>query len=257
MKLISMPRILAAMWMSVLIIPSYAQEQSIQHQGYIIWEDIVFPSRVGPYEKMVREQMALYEQAGFPYRIDIYHTTTYHYYWVFEIDSYADIDTLHQEFNRIYREMPDQLEAINEGYAGTHESTRSWTCYADRSLSFKPRGLHQPDSERPYLHMGFCYPEKGHMQQARDVMRGYAELATQQQAELGWDTFIGDMGVEAPMLFWVSFTKDASEFFRLNAADFDRMGDQADVLWNTLQGVMRKYEEKTGWFRKDLSYDPS
>lgn len=248
--------LLAAWVMNMFIFPLNAQDQANHYQGYIIWEDRVFPSRVEPYEKMVREQMALYAEAGFPYRIDVYNTSEYVYYWVFEIDQYADIDTLHQEFNRVYLEDPDRLEAINDGYTGTHESTLSWTCYSDPSLSFKPRGLHQPDSERPYLHIGFCYPEKGKMQQAREVMEGYVDLAREKQAVLGWDTFIGDMGVETPLFFWASYTKDAAEFFRLNASDFDRMGDSADDLWMKLQGVMRKYEEKTGWLRKDLSYSP-
>jgi hypothetical protein len=34
------------------------------------------------------------------------------------------------------------------------------------------------------------------------------------------------------------------------------MGDEADVLWRKLTGVMRKYEEKTGWYRRDLSHIP-
>ncbi len=248
--------ILGTILMFISIIHLYSQDLSSQRQGYIIWEDAVYPSGVEAYEQVVREQIALFESAGFPDRVIVYQTTDYVYYWVFEIDQYADIDTLYQEFNRIYAQEPEKIEVITEGYTGTHESTRSWTFYSDPGLSFKARGLHQTDRERPYLHMGFCYPEKGKMQQAREAMRGFAELAVEKQAILGWDTYIGDLGVEGPMLFWTSSAKDPQEFFRLNAADFDVMGPGADELWKNLQGVMRKYEEKTGWYREDLSYYP-
>jgi hypothetical protein len=35
------------------------------------------------------------------------------------------------------------------------------------------------------------------------------------------------------------------------------MGEEADELWNNLRNVMRKYDEKHGWYRKDLSFDPA
>lgn len=248
--------VLAILILNSFIIALYAQDQSTHHQGYIIWEDVVYPSGVTSYEQMAREQMALYADAGFTYRVDVYQTTELVYYWVFEIDHYADIDSLYQEFSRISMQEPDRTKDINAGYTGTHESTLSWTCYSDPGLSYMPRGLHQPDSERPYLYMGFCYPEKGKMKHVRDVMKGFADLATETGAVLGWDTFIGDMGVESPMLFWASYTKDPQEFFSLNAEDFDRMGSRADELWKQMLEGMRKYEEKTGWFRNDLSYRP-
>ncbi|MGW8315952.1 MAG: hypothetical protein ACWGNV_10155 [Bacteroidales bacterium] len=247
---------LASMIIGVSITTSFAQGQSNQRQGYIIWEDVVYPSRVTDYEQTIREQMALYARAGFPFRADVYQTNEFVYYWVFEIDHYADIDSLHQEFNRIYMEESEQVEALNAGYIGTQESTHSWTCYSDPELSYKPRGLQQPDSEKPYMHMGLCYPKTGTMKQARDIMKGFVALATETEAVLGWDTYTGDMGVEIPMLFWVSFTKDPQDFFNLNAADFNRMGSRADDLWEQMLEVTRKYEEKTGWYREDLSYHP-
>lgn len=248
--------ILAAGLLLISTICSYAQSDPSQYQGYVIWEDVVYPSEAERYEEMTRKQIAFYADRGFPYRVDVYQTTEFIYYWVFEADQYADIDTLYQAFNRMYEEEPDRVKEIDRGFAGTHETTLSWTCYMDRSLSFKPGGLMQSGSENPFIYMGFCYPRKGEMEAAREVMRTYVKLATRTGASLGWDTFVGDMGVETPMFFWASYTADPIEFYSRNGADFDRMGDEADVLWRKLTGVMRKYEEKTGWYRRDLSHIP-
>jgi hypothetical protein len=104
--------------------------------------------------------------------------------------------------------------------------------------------------------MGFCYPQKGKLDEARNAVNGFVQLAREKQAQMGWETYIGDLGVEAPMFFWASFAEDAIDFQTRNSADFDLMGERADELWNELTTVLRKYEEKTGWYRTDLSYDP-
>jgi hypothetical protein len=233
-----------------------AQDGSDAYQGYLIWEDAVYPSKVAEYEKFTRQQIELYAAQEFPHRVNIFNTTDFTYYWVISINNYADIDSLYMDFNTIYNHVPEQIDAINEGYAGTHESTRSWTCYSDGELSFIP--VDQPQSREafPYMFLGFCYPQKGKMDQARNAVNGFVKLAREKQAKMGWETYIGDLGVDAPMLFWASFAKDPLQFHTLNSADFDIMGERADELWRELSGVLRKYEEKTGWYRKDLSYDP-
>ena len=241
---------------SLLLLDASAQDPSRAYQGYLIWEDVVYPSKVTAYEKMTRQQVLLYAEQGFPHQVDVYNTTDFTYYWVMRIDNYAAIDTLYMAFNEIYDRVPEQVNKIREGYTGTHESTRSWTCYSDRELSFRPTGHAETGASDPFVFLGFCYPQKGKMDQARNAMNGFVKLAREKQAQMGWETYIGDLGVESPMFFWASFARDAIDFQTRNSADFDIMGERADELWNELSGVMRKYEEKSGWFRKDLSYDP-
>jgi hypothetical protein len=257
MKLSSIHTLIALLALLIYSSTSVAQEESDHYMGYIIWEDVVFPSGVKAYEEMTKKQMLLYKDESFPHRVDVYSTSDFIYYWVFQVDNYADIDTLYMDFNKIYQHVPDRVNEINDGFVGTHESTLSWTCYFDRELSYKPSEQVQSEDAKPFMSLGFCYPKKGSMDEAREVMKGYVRLATEKKVKLGWDTYIGDMGVETPMLFWASFTKDAGEFYSLNSADFDLMGDRADELWNELISLMRKYEEKSGWYRKDLSYHPA
>jgi len=242
-----------------MILPgsAIAQNESGGYQGYLIWEDVVYPSEVTAYENMARQQMKLYADEEFPRRIDVYNTTDFTYYWVVEVDNYASIDTIYMDFNKIYRNMPERVNEIMEGFAGTHESTRSWTCYADEELSFRPPDQEGTADVGPYLFLGFCFPQKGKMDEAREAMKGFVRVANEKGAKLGWNTYIGDLGVDAPMFFWSSLARDAIEFHTLNSADFDVMGEDADGLWNDLRNVMRKYEEKNGWYRNDLSYDPA
>ncbi len=233
-----------------------AQDKSAAKQGYLIWEDVVIPSEVTVYEDMTRQQLKLYASQNFPHRVDVFNTTDFTYYWVIEVDRYASIDTLYMDFNSIYRNQTEKVNEIMEGFAGTQEFTRSWTCYFDGELSFRPPGQDESENEGPYIHMGFCYPVKGKMEEARLAMKGFVSLSNEKGASLGWDTYVGDLGVDAPMFFWASFASDPVEFHQLNSSDFEMLGEKADELWNDLRNTLRKYEEKQGWYRKDLSYDP-
>jgi hypothetical protein len=241
------------------ISPLHTQGQgtSDPFNGYVIWEDRVYPSEAVSYEEMTKKQMDLYAEQGFPTRVDVYHTTDFTYYWVMQVENYAGIDTLYMEFNKINRNVPAEVKDLREGFAGTYESTLTWTCYFDRSLSYRPGNQPVPADENRFMYLGFCYPIQGRMEEVREAMKGFVSLAANKNASLGWDTFIGDMGVEAPMLFWVSFAQNPTEYFTRNSADFDLMGTGADMLWDKMTSQMRKYEERSGWYRRDLSYVPS
>jgi len=236
---------------------SWGQGTSNSFSGFVIWEDRVYPSEVLAYEEMTKKQMLLYAEQNFPTRVDVYHTTDFTYYWVMQVENYADIDSLYMEFSEIQQKVPEKVDALREGFSDTHESTLTWTCYFDRSLSYRPDPQTVPASENRYMHIGFCYPIKGEMEKVRTVLKSFVELAAAKKASLGWDTFIGDIGVEAPMLFWISFASNPTEYFTGNSNDFDLMGTEADTLWRAMSGAMRKYEEKSGWYRWDLSYVPS
>lgn len=256
MKKDAFPALIILVCLSFFQGTTTAQGNPGEYQGYLIYEDVVIPSQVTRYEEMTREQLNLYTNQKFQHSVDVFNTSDFTYYWVIEVDNYASIDTLYMDFNTLYRDQPEKVNEIREGFAGTHTSTRSWTCFFDRDLSFRPPVLVESEPAGPYLHMGFCYPVKGKMEEARQAMKGFVRLSTEKGAKLGWDTYIGDLGVDAPMFFWISFASDPVEFHQFNSSDFDLIGEEADELWTELRNVMRKYEEKQGWYRKDLSYNP-
>ena len=173
------------------------------------------------------------------------------------IDDYAGIDGLYKEFSRIYEADPEQSEAINEAFEGTHAYTKTSTFFRDAQLSYTPEKPEGVSEDEPLFRFwAFNYARKGKMNDLKEVMKEWVDLAKEKGAKQGWDTFIYDMGEETPALFWVASGKDAVDFFAANAADMDLLGEEADKLWQKHVKCLRKVEDRTGWYRKDLSFIP-
>ena len=52
--------IFAMLVMSICSLTSYAQDESKSTQGYVVWEDVVYPSKISAYEKATKIQMKVY-----------------------------------------------------------------------------------------------------------------------------------------------------------------------------------------------------
>jgi hypothetical protein len=230
-----------------------AQDKGSDFQGFVIWEDAVFPSAVEAYEHATKMMMELYAEQDFPDWIRVYSTNDFIYYWVFAVENYADVDTLYDGFRRIYKNVPEKVEAINDAFEGTHEYTKSWTCYWDRSISYIPEGS---TDGMDYFTWRFCWIKKGGQDKMREVFKEWADLALSKNIPRGWNTYIGDMGVETPFMFWVSVGKNEAEYYNTRQEIMQIYGAERFQLWKKQMALMRKYEEKAGWYRRDLSYFP-
>lgn len=249
--------IFTALVMGICSPSSYAQDDSARYQGHIVWEDVVYPSETEAYEKVTKMQMELYAEQNFPNWVGVYSTSDFTYYWVFLVDSYADVDTLYDNFSKINKDVPEKVEAINDAFEGTHESTKAWTFFWDRDLSYNPEMVEEPDDTLNFRFWSFCYVKKGKMDEMKEVFKGWVELASSNNLSQGWNTYIADMGVETPFLFWIAQGKNAVDFYSTNAKDMELLGEDGSKQWNKQKSLLRKYEEKTGWYRGDLSYIPA
>jgi hypothetical protein len=232
---------------------SSAQDKTSAFQGFIVWEDAVYPSALEAYEHATKMMMALYAEQGLPDWIRVYSTNDFIYYWVFPVETYADVDTLYDEFRRIYENAPEKVKAINDAFEGTHEYTKSWTCYWDNGLSYNPEGS---TAGMDYFTWRFCWINKGGEDEMREVFKEWAALASSKNIPRGWNTYIGDMGVETPFMFWVSVGKNEAEYYKSRQEIMHLYGAERFQLWKKQMALMRKYEEKSGWYRHDLSYIP-
>jgi len=242
--------------MFVFYLTSFAQDDPERYQGYIVWEDAVFPSEVGNYEKATKLQMELFAEQHFPKPVWLFTTSDFTCYWVFAIDKYADVDTLYDEFGKIFKDVPEKSKAIEEAFAGTHQSTKAWTFVWDRDLSFNPEAADSTDEENNFRFWGFCYVKKGEMDEMKEVFKEWVEISSAHNLKQPFNTFSADIGIEAPFLFWVSEGKNAADFFTTNAKEMNMLGEEGIKQYMKQRKLMRKYEEKLGYFRPDLSYIP-
>jgi hypothetical protein len=211
---------------------------------------------VEAYEKATIMQMELFAEQDFPYWINVYSTAENIYYWAFEVDKYADIDTLYAEFGKIDKNAPVKVETIMDAFEGTIEFTKSWTCVWDMDLSYLPDTMEGSGDPQNFCFWNYIFVKNGKMDEIQEVFKGWVELSKEKKAKQPFFTYIIDMGMETPSLFWFSYAKDAADFYSTSTKDMELLGEEALVLFRKQSSYTRKVEIQQGWFREELSYRP-
>ncbi len=232
-----------------------AEEQTTQ---LLMVEEIpVFPSRVSDAEAHIRMVQKLASQYQFPYPIHVYSTNDIHYYYVIPIKDFADIDNFHKARMEWVQRMGDEnfQSAVKSGL-GTYKSLKWFIIRHRPDLSYisdKPR--FKPE-EANYMYMPFCYVKPGKEAEFEIICKEWVALDKSVSRADSYDLYIGDIGTEMPVYFWIARAKSASDFNNQQEIYGKKIGETGAELWNRTMALCRKFEEKAGWFRQDLSYLP-
>ena len=84
---------------------TYGQEGKSEPQIYMIWDEIVKPSKAVEYEKAFKHAMDLWKEYSYPYSMYIFNTEDFHYYFVIPINSLDDIDNVYAASEDMAKKM--------------------------------------------------------------------------------------------------------------------------------------------------------
>jgi len=229
-----------------------AQDEKPDTQGLLIWEDEVPPSKAEAYEAGTKTMLKMYGEHDFPYDVNIYSTEDYRYFWVVNLDDYADVDTLYRDFNRVYKEMGEAgKDKLDEAVNGTFTQTKMWTCLWREDLSYMPEN---PVDSGNFRYWGFLYVKQGKQEEMREVMKEWVSLYKSKGINRGFGGYEGDMGTEMPFMFYSERGQNQAEFYTAGMKVNEQLGEEGDALWKKTESLLRRYEPLRGWYRKDLSY---
>jgi hypothetical protein len=103
----------------------------------------------------------------------------------------------------------------------------------------------------------FCYILPGKESEFENICMEWVELDKEVNRSDGYDTFVVEMGKEMPLYFWTVRGISAADFHKQQEIYGTKAGEKAMELWTKKTLVLiKKLEDKTGWFRPDLSYIP-
>jgi len=254
MKLRNVFTIVLAIATTILLLDLRAQDDEVQTQGRVIWKDHVPPSKAEAYEKGTKVMLDVYAEHDFPYEVNIYSAADYRYFWVVSVERFADIDTLYRDFNRIYKEIGEEgNDKIDDAVDGTFTHTKVWTCLWRSDLSYMPEN---PADSGDFRFWGFMYVKQGKQKEMREVMKQWVELYKSKGIDRGFGGYVGDIGTDQPFMFYSERAQNPADFYTAGAKINEKLGEEADELWNKTAALLRGFEPLHGWHRKDLSYSP-
>lgn len=238
---------------SLCALTTWAQEKEQKAQLYLIWDIQINPSMLAEYDATTKEMVTLFAKYKFPYHLYAYRTGDYHDYFVAPIESHAAIDDVFKHF----AQMPEEeWSALVKHFSGTYDSEKIQTIMLRPDLSHMPEEPRLEPEEEKFMQMSFCYVIPGKEKEFEENFRQIMMLLKSKNIPSAVKTHFGLTGTDNPVYIYTISAKNSSDYHVQHAKELEIAGDEVGKFWNKILGCLRKYENKTCWYRPDLSYIP-
>jgi len=237
--------------------PAHVRSQETQPQLYLIGDFLVDVSRAAEYETALKELMGNLEKHAFPFPIHIDSTDDGHYYALYPMKSYADVDGWFKAWDELAQKMgPENVQAIH-GRIVAAEIERVYTFWRFRpDISFLPEKERLKPEEIGYYTWDYVWLIPGKEAEFEAVNKEWIALSKAKKARDPFLTYVGDLGTKMPVYVWIEYGKSASDYTATEEKFWKAMGEEGAALSKRTRALIKKMESKTGRYRPDLSYLP-
>ncbi len=246
--------LLVNLWALIL----FAQDG--ESKGQLLWvhADVVTPSKVAQYEAAVKELVAQFAMHKFAVPFQTYMQDDFHYIYVSPLDNFSSLDNLEKavaEFNK--KQGKEKSEELDKRFAGTFEHHQTFVSRHMTDLSYDPAQPRIKIEEAGFRHWEYYYIEAGKEKEVREIAKAYLELFKSKNIPDGYNLFMREMGSEMPLVVVVTWGKNAPDYSSETEKIDAMLGEEGKALAARAMAITRKFEQKDGWARPDLSYMPT
>jgi hypothetical protein len=235
-------------------LPPLAQAQGQKAQLYYVYDFVVKPGMVAKFDAGVKREIEL----GSPTAWSAFSTDDFHYYFLTPIQNYAGIDSIEEADNEWSAKIgKEKLDALMKSYEGTFEYYKAGVIRFLPELSYAPKVPSPKPEEGNFMYWGFANVELGKGKEFRDILKQWVALYDSNKVPMGWNTFVGVVGVEVPLYILANRGKSPAQFWAEDEKATKTIGEAKVMeLYNKTMAACRKFESKGGWARPDLSNKP-
>jgi hypothetical protein len=226
-------------------------------QLILVIDEMVKPSMRTEYYEAGKKWIALTKAHGFPYPVSTFWTGDNHVLWGIPIQSYADIDKMMEESNKIRQKSPDEYKAVMDAFKGTYESSRMCVYALDYENSMIANKGEGESEDANFIFFDIYYFEPGYDDEIDKLFEEWKTFLADKKIVQNWVFYWGVMGTDNPVLWMAASAKNAVEFEQENVKMWEALGKEASTYVQKMMKYVRKQEQKTAWFQKELSYTPA
>jgi hypothetical protein len=243
--------------LGLLPLATNGQEPEEQYQLILVIDEVVKPSMQKQYYEAAKKYIAFLKDNAFPYLTNIYWLGENHVYWTMPIQNYAEIDKMMEMGNKMFEKSPDSYKAVTEAFKGTYESSRMCVYAFDTKYSMFAQEETMESGEDNFIFWDFYYFEPGTETELNKILDDWKAFLADKKIVQSWEFFWGMMGTDSPLLVMAASAKNQVEFWQENAKMWEALGKEAETYVQRMMKYVRKQEQKTGWYQKELSYVPA
>jgi hypothetical protein len=228
-----------------------------EYQLFLVVDELVKPSMKAEYYEAGKKWIAFMKDHGLPYSFNTYWTGDNHIMWAIPIKSYADIDKIMEFHNKLMEKSPEGLEAIDDAFKGTYETSRTCVYALDYKYSMIAEEKPGEAEEENFVFFDIYYFEPGYDDEINKIWDEWKAFMADKEIIQSWYYYWGVMGTDSPVLAAAATAKNAIAFYEENAKMWKALGKEAGKMKQKMMKYVRKQEQKRAWFQKELSYTPA
>ena len=224
---------------------------------YFVQEFTVKPSKVADFESNMKETASIYMQHNLSYPYYVINMDNYHYLALFPINNYGEVDAMYMAVFEIFGKVGEEkIQEMHKQHGDTIEHQKSYFIRYSPELSYTSENPRFKPEEANFMYIPHLYVKPGKESEFEEICKEWVALDTSVNRADSYELFVGDIGIDMPFYFWVARAKSAADFYKQQEIYGAKGGDKIMDLWNRTMALCRKYDEKSGFFRSDLSYIP-
>jgi hypothetical protein len=232
-----------------------AQSEEEKPKLYFVQEFVVKPSKLVEFETNLKETASIYTKHNLPYSYYVINMNDYHYEALFPIKNYGDVDEMYMAVFEIFDKVgKEKIQEMHKQNGDTIERQKSYFIRFSPELSYTSENPRFEPEEANFMHIPYLFVKPGKESEFEEICKEWVALDTSVNRADSYELFVGDIGTEMPFYFWVARAKSAADFYRQQEVYGMKGGKKIMDLWNRTMALCRKYDEKSGMYRPDLSY---
>ena len=237
--------------------PAQTLSQELQPQLYLMGDFLVDVSRAAEYEAAFKDLITNLDKRGFPLLFDTYSTDDSHYYVIYGLKNYADVDRWFDAWAELGKKMgPENLQPVY-GRIAAGEIERVYQFWYFRpDISFLPEKERLKPEEIGFYTWDFVWITPGKEEEFEAVNKEWIALSKAKDARDPFLTYMGGLGTKMPVYVWFEYGRSAADYAVTEEEFWKAMGEEGAALSKKTRALIEKIDTKTGRYRPDLSYSP-
>jgi hypothetical protein len=232
-----------------------AQEEP-KDQLFWVREEVAKVDMWDQYESTSKEWVKLMTDAGLdlPY-MWASERDDGHYYYLFPLDNYAEIDKLSGIFGdaieKIGKEKWAKYLVENESSIVTH---KDFIIKRSAKYSYDPKEPRLKLEDRKFIHWMFFHYKLENRKEVMDILTEWKNLYQDKNIKNGYNIWLVELGLDNNMIALTESYKDGSDFYTATKEDNAAMETEAKALWGKMSPFITSIEDKYGKLRPDLGF---
>jgi hypothetical protein len=237
------------------VLPVYAQEAPAG-QLFVIHEDVVTPAKAQKYEQAAKNLKSMLEENQInSMSYQAANMMDFTYIYITPLNGVSDVETMNAGFAELEGKMGGaNFKETMDKFTDCYDSHRDYLIRSRPDLSYKPEYGNTEDMNYRIWEIYYIYP--GKEAEMEQNTKKWVALQKKHNIEEGYQMYVGEMGTNMPVIVRVRSAKSFADFFTPPQQVNEAFAGEAEKLWSETWSIVRKFEQKMGRMRPDLSYQP-